>query len=52
MTWRREPVEWSSDFRAWPISEVTTPLIEVRLVGRSGLDLLTHFDPDVWSGRA
>jgi hypothetical protein len=29
-----------------PISEVTTPLIEVRLVGRSGLDLLTHFDPE------
>ena len=33
----------------WPISEVTTPFNEVRLVGWSGLILLTpsssHFDP-------
>jgi len=33
----------------WPISEVAARLIEVRSVGRSGLDLLTlsssHFDP-------
>jgi hypothetical protein len=36
--------------RFWPISEVATSLIEVRLVGRSGLDLLTlsssPFDPE------
>jgi len=34
----------------WPISEVAARLIEVRSVGRSGLDLLTlsssHFDPE------
>jgi hypothetical protein len=33
----------------WPISEVATSLVAVRLLGRSGPDLLTlsssHFDP-------
>jgi hypothetical protein len=37
----------------WPISEVAARLIEVRLVGRNGLDLLTlsssHFDPKATS---
>jgi hypothetical protein len=35
--------------RLWPISEVASPLIEVRSVGYSGLDVLglssSHFDP-------
>ena len=39
----------SNDFCNWPISEVVTPHTEVRLVGSSGLDLLTlsfsRFDP-------
>jgi hypothetical protein len=39
----------ASGFVLWPISEVATPLIEVRSAGHSGLDLLTlsssHFDP-------
>jgi len=37
--------------RSWPISEVATPFIEVRLVGWSGLTLpalsSSHFDPDL-----
>jgi hypothetical protein len=41
-------------FGLWPISEVATLLIEVRLVGHSGLDLLTlsssHFDPSAALG--
>jgi|SRR3954470_13411219 hypothetical protein len=36
-------------FRRWPINEVTSCLMEVRLFGHSELDLLTlsssHFDP-------
>ncbi len=39
----------TSEFRYWPISEVAAQGVKVRLVGRSGLDLLTlrssHFDP-------
>jgi hypothetical protein len=56
-TWLHRPTLQSADsscqpgaVHTWPISEVTAPLIEVRLVGRSGLDLLTlsssHFDPN------
>jgi hypothetical protein len=41
----------------WPISEVAVRLVEARIVGHRGLDLLTlsssHFDPSaistVWS---
>ena len=47
---------YDPNFSVWPISDMAGRLIEVRSVGRSGLDLLTlsssHFDPDVWSGRA
>jgi hypothetical protein len=36
-------------FRLWPISEMAKSLVEVRLLGSSGLDSLTlsssHFDP-------
>jgi hypothetical protein len=40
-------------FRSWPISGVARPLIEVRSVEHSGLDLLTwsssHLDPTLTS---
>ena len=39
--------------RSWPISEVSTRLVEVRKVGYSGLDLLmlcsSHFNPTATS---
>jgi hypothetical protein len=38
-----------ANVNCWSVSEVVTPLIEVRLVGHSGPDLLalisSHFDP-------
>ena len=40
---------YDPNFSVWPISDMAGRLIEVRSVGRSGLDLLTlsssHFDP-------
>jgi hypothetical protein len=39
----------TQSIRFWPISEVKAPLVEVGLLGSSGLDLLklssSHFDP-------
>ena len=47
--WQSLCVMYSWEVRCWPISEVTTPLKEVRLARRCGLDLLalssSHFDP-------
>jgi hypothetical protein len=54
-TWLLRPLLQSDDsscqpgaVHTWPISEVATPLIEVRLVGHNGLDMLavsfSHFD--------
>jgi hypothetical protein len=38
---------------SWPISEVAARLIEVRLLGRSGADLLTlSFSPFLTQGRS
>ena len=50
-TWLLRPSDSSCQpgaVHTWPISEVATPLIEVRLVGHNGLDMLavsfSHFD--------
>ena len=62
-TWLLRPMLQSEDspcqpgaVHTWPISDVATLLIQVRLMGHSGLDLLTlsssHFDPERSYGRS